>query len=47
MRVLKRSFGLQFEIKNRKANFMYLNGHSFFKIKMKKKNKIEVTSISF
>ena len=40
MRVPKRSIVFQFKNENRKTNFMCLN-HSFSKMKMKMKNKIE------
>ena len=43
MHVPKQPFVFQFKIKKPKTNFMYLNGHSFSKIKMKKKNRIEDT----
>ena len=43
MRVPKRPFVFQFKNDKRKANFMYLN-HSFPKIEMKMKNKIDITA---
>ena len=43
MRETKRPFVFQFKNKKLKTNFMYLNDHTFSKIKMKTENKIKVT----
>ena len=45
MHVPKRLFVFQFKNEKLKMSFMYLN-HSFYKIKMEMKSKIEVTVIN-